>query len=89
MEYHTFKVVVVMWLLLLLSLDVFVPTSAHHLLLLDNMLTQNYLNLNHTSLLKCWPKNLQDEIHWTAHFCITSLTSNSLDIRVNYINLEP
>ena len=48
---QTFRIVVVMLLLLLLSFDVFVPTSAHSLLFLDKWFVQIYVNANvlHTS----------------------------------------
>ena len=46
---QTFEVVVVVLsLLLLLSFDVFVPTSAHPLLFVDKWFVQIYLNVNFT-----------------------------------------
>ena len=45
-EIQTFKVVVFVLLLLLLLFDVFVPTSAHPLLLLDKWFVQVYLNVH-------------------------------------------
>jgi len=45
-EIQTFKVMVVVLLFLLLLFDVFVPTSAHPLLLLDKWFVQIYLNVN-------------------------------------------
>ena len=42
---QTFKVMVVVVLLLLLSFNVFVPTSAHPLLPLDNWFVQIYKNV--------------------------------------------
>jgi hypothetical protein len=41
---HTFKVLVIVFLLLLLSFDVFVPTSAHHLSFWDNWFVHMYFN---------------------------------------------
>ena len=43
---QTFEIVVIVLLLLLLSFDVFVPASAHHLLFLDKWFVQTYLNVN-------------------------------------------
>ena len=43
---QTFKVVVVVLLLLFLSFDVFVPTSAHPLLFLDKEFVQMYLSVS-------------------------------------------
>ena len=43
---QTFKVVVVVLLLWLLSFDVFVPRSTHPLLLFDNWFVQMYLIIN-------------------------------------------
>ena len=37
---------VVVFLLLLLSLDIFFPTSAHHLLILDKRIVQICLSIN-------------------------------------------
>ena len=45
-----FKVVVVVFLVLLLSFDVFVSTSAHPLLFLDKWCLHVYLNFTHTSM---------------------------------------
>ena len=43
---QTFEVVIAVLLILLLLFDVFVPTSAHPLLFLDNWFAQIYLNDN-------------------------------------------
>ena len=57
-EIQTYEVVVVVLLIMLLSFNVFVPTSAHPLLFLDEWFVQRYLNVscspisfNHLSLL--------------------------------------
>ena len=42
---QTFEVVVVVWLFLLLSFDVFVPISAHPLLFFNKWFVQIYLNV--------------------------------------------
>ena len=45
-EMQSFELVVVVLLFLLLLFDVFVPTSAHPLLYLDNWCVQIYLNVS-------------------------------------------
>jgi len=44
-ELQTLKVVVIVFLLLLMSFDVFVPTSVHPLLVLEKCYIQTYLNV--------------------------------------------
>ena len=46
MGYKTYEVVVVVFLLLLLAFDVFVPTSALPLLLMDKWVVQISLNVS-------------------------------------------
>ena len=43
---QTFEVVIIVLLLLLLSFDVFVPTSAHTFLVMDKWFVQIYLNVS-------------------------------------------
>jgi hypothetical protein len=43
---QTFKVVIVVLLLLLMPIDVFVPTSAHLLLIMHKWFVQMYLNVH-------------------------------------------
>ena len=46
MEYKTYEAMVVVLFLLLLSFDVFIPTSAHPLLSLDKFFIQICLNVH-------------------------------------------
>ena len=74
-ETQTFKVMIVVLLLLFLLLDVFVPTSAHPLLFLDKWYVQIYFIVN-----------FQGQINVSYILCM-KIGSMPLSMEIEYIHI--